>query len=231
VRNQHFLSTIFECTNASFIQDRLGTNKGPPPKKEKKREWRFLAVNAVTKVLEEVDASRHELARLAREDEKVTELLRSAAITRGGGGGGDDGGGGTQQEEQEQAGEDGKAQQQQKQSQQKQKQSQQQQKQQVSARWARRQAAHVVPAGRGSASPSRRVDPEPDYAARRRLAAGRSEWSSDSDDDSESISSTTAAAAADQRRRRQAQDRGRQRSDPWTEVKKRLLFSTLFKER
>jgi hypothetical protein len=208
-------------------RDKQGTP--PQKKKKKKREWRFLAVNAVTKVLEEVDASRHELARLAREDEKVTELLRSAAITRGGGG--DDGGGGTQQEGQEQAGKDGKAQQQQKQSQQQQKQSQQQQKQQVSARWARRQAAHVVPAGRGSASPSRRVDPEPDYAARRRLAAGRSEWSSDSDDDSESISSTTAAAAADQRRRRQAQDRGRQRSDPWTEVKKRLLFSTLFKER
>ena len=181
-------------------------------------------------MLEEVDASRHELARLAREDEKVTELLRSAAITRGGGGGGgDDGGGGTQQEGQEQAGKDGKAQQQQKQSQQQQKQSQQQQKQQVSARWARRQAAHVVPAGRGSASPSRRVDPEPDYAARRRLAAGRSEWSSDSDDDSESISSTTAAAAADQRRRRQAQDRGRQRSDPWTEVKNGFFFPLFLK--
>ena len=71
-------------------------------------------MNAVTKVLEEVDASRHELARLAREDEKVTELLRSAAITRGGGGGDDDGGGGTQQEGQEPAGDDGKAQEQKK---------------------------------------------------------------------------------------------------------------------
>ena len=110
---------------------------------------RMNPLDAVAKVLEEVDASRSELARLAKQDKNVNELLRSAVP--GGGGRG------------------------------------------AKAKYG---------------SPPRRRAPKPDFAASRRLASGRSEWSSDSSDEEEEQAPGS----------RRARNRSIVKSDPWTEA-------------
>ena len=170
----------------SRLELRVGPPRGPSTAELSLTAGRLRAlldpVRAVTKVLEEVDASRHELARLENEHQQVNQLLR-AAIS--------DGDRGSLQSPHLSADEE---------------------PQQSTGSSVRGKAAS-------------RLNAAPDFAARRRLAAGRSEWSSDSDSDAvrADVAQRQHAQRRTQRRERATSGRldngrTRQRSDPWTEV-------------
>lgn len=154
---------------------------------------RLDPVSAVTKVLEEVDASRHELARLESEHQHVNQLLRAAVTDEDSGCGNSDRSPGPAVTKPEQS---------------------------------TRLDIRGHEAGRPRAA-FRRLDLGPNFAARRRLAAGRSEWSSDSDSGDDMTKHQPQQGVRD--RHDQATGgppgshpgRGRQRSmssDPWTET-------------
>lgn len=180
--------------NRSRLGSRVGPPRGPSTAELSVTAGRLRTlldpVHAVTKVLEEVDASRLELARLENEHQQVNQLLRAAVS---------DGDRGRLQSPHLAAEEP-------------------QQPTRLSVRSHARQRS----TGRGKAAS--RLNAGPDFATRPRLAAGRSEWSSDSDSDAVH---TGAAQRQEGRGHREAHGRAttgplgdgraRQRSDPWTE--------------
>jgi hypothetical protein len=180
------------------LQSQIGPPRGPSTAElsstAERLRSRLDPVSAVTKMLEEVDASRHELARMESEHQQVNQLLR-AAVT--------DGGSGSLDRPPDPA----------------------VAKSEQTTRLARGHEP-LRSTGRRKAA-ARRLNPGPSFAARRRLAAGRSEWSSDSDSDDDTVKQQQGQGGRD--RHVQATigpsgsypRRARRRStssDPWTEA-------------